>query len=241
MPPGVPPRVRRHVGSLTLRDGAFAHWPVDPAAVRSLVPDRLDVATFEGDAWVSVVAVRMADVRPRGVPRRLGLSFPQRNLRTYVRRGDEAGIYFVALDAPDPVGVPVARRVFGLPYHRADIEYERRGDELAFKSRRRDHPRPAFDATFAPRGDAAAAAPGSLDAFLAENYRFFAGENPLFAGDIDHPTWRMREADVTVLANSMFEAHGADASALRRPPDDPVGRVAAPTDVTVGRPRIVGR
>ena len=233
--------MRRHVGNLTLRDGAFAHWPADPVAVRSLVPDRLDVATFEGDAWVSVVAVRMANVRPRGVPRRLGLSFPQRNLRTYVRRGDGAGVYFVALDAPDPVGVPVARRVFGLPYHRADVSYERRGDELVLRSRRCDHPRPAFDAAFAPRGDASTAAPGSLDAFLAENYRFFAGGDTLYAGDIDHLPWRTREADVTVTENTMFEAHGLDPSVLRRPADDPLGRMAAPTDVTVGRPRTVGR
>ena len=235
--------MRRHVGSLTLRNGAFAHWPADPAAVESLVPDRLDVATFEGDAWVSVVAVLMANVRPRGVPRRFGLSFPQRNLRTYVRRGDgdEAGVYFVTLDAPDPVGVPVARRLFGLPYHRADVAYERLNDRLAFRSRRRAHPQPAFDATFAPRGDASTATPGSLDAFLAENYRFFAGERTLYAGDIDHPPWRAREADVTVSANSMFEAHGVDPSALRRPADDPVGRTTASTDVTVGRPRVVGR
>ena len=233
--------MRRHVGALTLRDAAFAHWPADPAAVRSLVPAGLDVATFDGDAWVSVVAVWMANVRPRGLPAWLGLSFPQRNLRTYVRRGDAPGVYFVALDAPDPVGVPVARRLFGLPYHRADVAYERRGDGLAFRSRRRARPSPAFDATFAPRGEASTADPGTLDAFLSENYRFYAGAAPTFAGDIDHPPWRAREADVTVTENSMFEAHGVDPTALRRPTDDPIGRVAGPTDVTVGRPRVVGR
>lgn len=239
--------MQTHVGALSLRDAVFAHWPVDPDAVRAVVPDRLDVATFDGDAWVSVVAVRMTNVRPRGVPASLGLSFPQRNLRTYVRDGEngtgteggESSVYFVALDAPDPVGVPVARRLFGLPYHRADAEYRRDGDGIRFRSWRRARPRPAFDAAFAPRGEEATAESGSLDAFLAENYRFYAGDDPLYAGDIDHPPWRTREADVTVYENSVFGTHGIDSAALRRPAHDPLGRVAARTDVTVGCPRTV--
>ena len=158
-----------------------------------------------------------------------------------MRRGDESGVYFVALDAPDRVGVTVARRLFGLPYFRADVAYERRGDERSLRSRRRARPRPAFDATFAPRGEASTGDPGSLDAFLAENYTFFAGTDPLFAGDIDHRPWRTREAEVTVTENTMFGAHGVDPSSLRRPADDPLGRVAERTDVTVGRPRVVER
>ena len=231
--------MQTHVASVTLRNAAFAHWPVDPAAARTLVPDALDVATFDGDAWVSVVGVEMADVRPRGIP--VGRTFPQRNLRTYVRRRGERGVYFVSLDAPDPVGVPVARLLFGLPYHRAEVSYARRGDELLFRSRRRNPPRPTFDAAFARRGDPAVPDPDSLDAFLAENYRFFAGDDRVFTGAIDHPPWRLREADVTVLENSTLEAHGVDAASVRRSLDDPVGRLAEPTPVTIELPGVVRR
>ena len=34
----------------------FAHWAVDPAVLRPLIPAGLEVDTFEGRAWVGVAA-----------------------------------------------------------------------------------------------------------------------------------------------------------------------------------------
>ena len=42
----------------TWNDLLFAHWPVDAARLRSLVPASFDLDTFEGQAWVGIVPFR---------------------------------------------------------------------------------------------------------------------------------------------------------------------------------------
>ena len=71
------------------RDLLFAHWVVDPAALRPLIPSSLVIDTFEGGAYLGVVPFGMEDVAPRGLPAVPHLSvFPEVNVRTYVRDGD---------------------------------------------------------------------------------------------------------------------------------------------------------
>ncbi len=241
---------------MTWRDGLFAHWPVATATVAETLPDRLSVATHDGDAYLGVVAFVMDDIRPRGIPR--GLSFPELNLRTYVEGPDGPGVYFYNLDADDPLGVAVARRLFALPYYRAEMRVRReepgetrirRGkrDEgtdvdrteptrIHFRSHRthRDAPPAGFDATYEMRGPARTAEPGSLEAFLVENYRFYAQGSRLYKGEIAHEPWALRDATATIRRNGLFEANGFD-----RPNGDPHLLGADPIDVTAGRLRRV--
>ena len=221
---------------MTWRDGLFAHWPVDPAAVAETLPERLSIATYDGDAYLGVVAFVMEDIRPRGIPR--GLSFPELNLRTYVEGPDGPGVYSYNLDADDPLGVAVARRLFALPYYRAEmrIRREAREDRVHFRSHRthRDAPPAGFDVTYETRGPARTAEPGSLEAFLVENYRFYALGSRLYKGEIDHEPWALRDATATIRRNGLFEANGFD-----RPDGDPHLLGADPIDVTADRLRRV--
>ena len=228
---------------MTWRDALFCHWPVDPAVVSATLPDGLTVATHGGDAYLSVVAFVMDDIRPRGAP--VGLSFPELNLRTYVEGPNGPGIYFYNLDADDRLGVAVARRLFALPYYHAAMDVSRpetadrskgAGGPVRFTSRRTHPgvPHVRFDATYEPTGEAFAAEPGSLDEFLAENYRFYAAGNRLYCGEIAHDPWRLREATVDLRANTLFEANGFD-----RPDGDPIVRYAEPIEVGADRIRSV--
>lgn len=117
--------------SLRWRDGLFAHWPVEAARVRPLVPDALDVDTREGTAWVSALPSLVEAGRPWLFPERFGLAFPQVNLRTYVRYEGRPGVYFLSLDADTPLGVRVARALYGLPYHDATIDFQREASEAS--------------------------------------------------------------------------------------------------------------
>jgi uncharacterized protein YqjF (DUF2071 family) len=105
-------------------------------------------------------------------------------------------------------------------------------DSVRFFSRRRnpDDPPARFDATYRPTDDAFVAEPGSLDAFLVENYRFYTGGRDLYRGDIAHDPWRLQPATVTVRDNTLFEANGFD-----RPTGDPLVHYAGALDVTAGR------
>jgi uncharacterized protein YqjF (DUF2071 family) len=219
---------------MTWRDGLFVHWPVDPDVVADTLPERLSVATYNGDAYLGVVPFLMSDIRPRGSP--IGRSFPELNLRTYVDGPNGRGVYFYNLDASDPVGVAVARRVFALPYYRARMRVDRDGDRISFASDRthRGVPSAGFDATYEPVGEAFTPEPGSCEAFLLENYRFYAAGRGLYRGEIAHEPWTLRPATVDIRTNTLFEANGFD-----RPERDRLVHYAEPIDVSADRLRRV--
>ena len=228
---------------MTWRDGLFLHWAVAPETIAETLPDGLSVATYDDKAYLGVVAFVMDDIRPRGAP--FGLSFPELNLRTYVEGPNGPGVYFYTLDADDRLGVSAARRLFALPYYRAAMEVSRGGqtegcdpntDRVRFTSRRIHSgvPPASFDASYEPTGESFTAESGSLDAFLVENYRFYADGNRLYCGEISHDPWRLRETDVDVRANTLFEANG-----FNHPDEEPLVRYAEPLDVSADRIRRV--
>lgn len=153
------------------RDVFFASYPVDPRTVATRLPDRLDVDTFDGDAYLSAVPFRVCDIRPTGLPAAVGLTTPELNLRTHVTCDGAPGIYVFSPDADDLFGVVGARLCNRLPYY-DDTTYDG-GTETRFRSSRRT-PRAralVFDASYGPVGEADQPAPDTLAAFLVERSR----------------------------------------------------------------------
>lgn len=226
----------RSLLSMRWEDVLFAHWPVAPGVVAATLPDGLDVDTYDGDTYLGVVGFRMQSIRPRGAP--VGLSFPELNLRTYVRGDEGGGVYFYNLDADDRIGVTLARGLFQLPYYRAEMRVEDGAAGIRFRSRRVHHDAPSarFDATYRPTGGDERASTDSLDAFLTERYRFYTESDGgrLYRGDIDHPPWDLTDATLTVRENTLFEANGFD-----HPDGEPRVRYSSGIDVTAGRIRRV--
>src|SRR5690606_562879 len=94
-------------------DLLFAHWPVPAAVVRKLVPPGLGIDEFQGTTWVGVVPFRMAGVMRRPFPDVPWISaFLELNLRLYVERDGRPGVWFLSLDAGNPLAVWAARRWF---------------------------------------------------------------------------------------------------------------------------------
>lgn len=216
--------------SMRWRDLLVASWPVDPAVVADRLPDGLAVDTFEDRAWLSAVPFVMADVRPRGLPSALGFTFGELNLRTYVTRDGERGIYFYNLDANDRVGVTLARTLFKLPYYRAEMDIHRSDEQVVFKSERTHGRVPdlAFDATYGPAGETDTADTGTLESFLLERYRFYAeGGDALYRGEVHHDPWPLAHADATFRTNDLFAANG-----FEHPDGDPHLLYSPGVDVT---------
>ena len=121
-------------------DLLFAHWSVPIAALRSQIPASLEIDTFDGAAWLAVVPFRMSGVRLRGTRAIPWLSsFPELNVRTYVKRNGKPGVWFFSLDAANAIAVEIARRWFHLPYFRAAMHIQKRGDWFEYSSVR-NHP-----------------------------------------------------------------------------------------------------
>src|SRR5690348_6294645 len=98
-------------------DLLFAHWALPPELMRPLVPKELTLDLYYGQAYVAVTPFWMSGVRPRFMPAVAGVStFPELNVRTYVRYDNIPGVYFFSLDAGSRLAVQGARWGYGLPY-----------------------------------------------------------------------------------------------------------------------------
>lgn len=98
-------------------DLTFLHWRYEPAVVQALLPPGLTVQVLDSSAWVGVTPFRMTDVRVPLVPAVPRWStFPEVNLRTYVRGPDGGdGIFFLSLDCPR-LAVLTGMRAAAVPY-----------------------------------------------------------------------------------------------------------------------------
>jgi hypothetical protein len=208
-------------------DLLFAHWPVAPSALAPLLPEGLQVDTFQGSAWLGVVPFWMDRVKFRGLPSILGArSFPELNLRTYVRdaQTNTTGVFFLSLDAANPLAVAFARTFYSLPYHWAEMHIEQRSErEFSFYSRRRLAPQPVlFKARYrglGPTRRLAESRPGSLEYFLTERYSLFTRDRAgqAMRAGIHHVPWPLEEAEAEIEHNDLAAAVG-----IRLPNEPPV-------------------
>ena len=162
---------------MSWHDLLFAHAPVPVAALRAVVPAGLELDTFDGTAWLGVVPFRMTRVGPRVLPPLPGLhAFPELNVRTYVKGGGHAGVWFFSLDAANRAAVWTARRFFHLPYFRAEMSCRPDGDGIAYASERThpDAPPAALRGRYRPVGDVYTTRRGDLDHWLTERYCLYA-------------------------------------------------------------------
>ena len=161
-------------------DLLFAHWVVDAAVIRRLIPHGLELDLFDGCAYVGAVPFRMEGVTPRGVPAMRGLeAFPELNLRTYVSSGGKPGVWFFSLDAGQKLAVRVARRLFHLPYFDAKFAIAIVDGRVEYSAVRtqRGGPDAAFAAKYRPVGAVYRSVQGSLERWLTGRYCLYAADD----------------------------------------------------------------
>ncbi len=223
----------------TWHDLLFAHWPVPIAALRSQIPASLEIDAFDGAAWLAVVPFRMSGVRLRGTPSIPWLSgFPELNVRTYVKRDGKPGVWFFSLDAANAIAVEIARRWFHLPYFRAAMQIQKRGEWLEYSSVRKHRGAPSAELflKYRPIAPPQSPVPGTLEHFLTERYCLYtinASGRPIRA-EIHHATWPLQLAEADFTKNTMPESHG-----ITLPNTKPMLHFASRQDVIVWSPQIV--
>jgi uncharacterized protein YqjF (DUF2071 family) len=220
----------------TWHDLLFAHWPVEPAVLRPLLPPQLQIDMFDGRAWLAVVPFRMTGVRLRDTPSLPWLSaFPELNVRTYVTCGGKPGVWFFSLDAANSLAVAIARAWFHLPYFRARMSCEERGGWIQYASERthRRAPAASLECRYRPVGDVFSLQAGTLEHFLTERYCLYAtnARGPIIRAEIHHPPWPLQPAEAEFTRNSITQSMGI---ALASPP---LLHFARRQDVVVWPPR----
>lgn len=190
----------------------FVHWPISEEALRPLIPDALTIGTFDGSAWIGITPFAMWDVRLRGMPALpLTRTTHELNVRTYVHHEGVPGVWFLSLDASNPLAVLGARVGFGLPYFLAWMTLDDRDETVRFTSRRL-HPgaRPAtFEVAWRRGASLPPAQPGSRAFFLIERYCLYVMRGGrLFRTRIFHEPWSLRRAELDGFRSTVLASHG---------------------------------
>lgn len=190
----------------------FLHWPINPALLKKLVPPILEIDTFEGRAYVGLVAFNVSGLRPVGTPSVPGLSsFLQLNARTYVKHGGNSGVYFLSIDASNAIAVWMARSFFHLPYFRARIESGIGNDRIRFESvRTHQGARKArFSCEWVPGKPLPPSHPGELTHFLTERFRLYTTyRNRAYENQVWHERWPLKNASIAEFETNVFETEG---------------------------------
>lgn len=218
----------------------FLHWPVPAALLRPLVPRQLAIDTLDGTAWISIVPFRILGMGPAWLPPLPLVSRSlQINVRTYVHLEGVPGVWFLSLDASNPLAVLGARAGFALPSFPARMAMQERGGSVCFASRRILAGPPAmFSAEWRTGPELPEARPGSPEFFLTERYCLYTVRGGrLLRCRIFHLPWSLRRARLDALSSSMLESHG-----LPAPGQEPIlHHQAAPMHLHIWRPQKTNR
>ena len=188
----------------------FVHWPMVPDLLRPLVPSALSLDLYEGMAWLTLTPFVVQAARPFGLPRCLGLSFLETNVRTYVHVGGrQPGVYFFSLDAASLLAVVGAWTTLGLPYMYAHGREEYSAAAVDYRLRRYTHAGAACHARYAPGEPTGSAEPGSLDFFLIERYLLHVQRGPsLWTVRVHHRPYPLQRVNSLRLDQTLVGADG---------------------------------
>jgi uncharacterized protein YqjF (DUF2071 family) len=100
----------------------FLHWEVDLNELQKFVPKELEIDTFDGKPWVSLVAFTMENIRPKYLPSFSPISnFDEINIRTYVKANNKTGVYFLSIEGGKYLSCKIAKALSKLPYRYSKI------------------------------------------------------------------------------------------------------------------------
>jgi hypothetical protein len=192
-------------------DVLMIHFEVDAGVLQRDVPFELDL--WNGRAFVSLVAFTMHGMRPRfGGKWTAPLFRPIAthdflNVRTYVRRGGECGIHFIAEWLTNRLAVMLGPRTFGLPYRYGRISYRRDLEKAGFFGRVTD-PKGGTITFEARIGDPVGFEPcaaGSLEEWLMERYSAFNSANNIRRFfRVWHPPWPQSPVNAVLGERSLL-------------------------------------
>ena len=160
----------------------------------------------------------MTGVRPRLAVSVPGIStFPEFNIRTYVRQGGKAGVFFITLDAQSIVTCAYAPYAYGLPYRYAKGRLDVDGSTYSWRSKRVDGGQELIGSCMGT-GETMLAEPGSLDEFLFERYCLYTlHKKKLCIAYTHHDPWVFCKGEAEVISNTLTKSYDLGISDVLQP------------------------
>ncbi|PYZ92643.1 hypothetical protein CR194_13325 [Salipaludibacillus keqinensis] len=190
-------------------DILFLHWPVDVETLRPHVPEELELDTHDGNSWISILAYVSTDNKAKKFGRTLtSSSIHQVNVRTYVKYGEESGVYFFSMEADHKAAVKASRSLAGLPFYQADLKHSKKDEGFRIQSTRTHSGEKGlqFKCSYKPSGEAHSPEPGSLEHWLTERNQLLRVKGKKVSkSTIDYKPWKIRPADVKITKNQLLD------------------------------------
>jgi uncharacterized protein YqjF (DUF2071 family) len=174
-----------YIGYQQWQDVVFLHCKVPAALLLPSLPAGLELDTYEGEAWVSLVAFCIPVLSPRYFFYRPSLhNLKEINIRTYVKNQQHPGIFMLHMAADHHLFVWLSRLFFALPYEKAVIGTAKGIYQCAHKAFH-------FDISYTSGIPIDHKKP--LDEWLTERYALFTfSGKKLYRIDIHHMPWKLK-------------------------------------------------
>ena len=183
-------------------DVLFVSFEIDVDLLRSELTKELEVDIFNGKAYLSIVPFVMSDIRFFFTPPLPFSKLIELNLRTYVRYKNKPGIYFFTLDSDHRLGNFLAQKIFNLPYRYAVLDVNidsnvydvQSKNSLSLKVSIKDK---KIKTDFSN--------------WISERYCLYnVVDGKVFRGDVLHPTWNLKEAEVINIDDQFSKQFNLD-------------------------------
>ena len=192
------------------RDVAFLHWAYPAEVLARYLPSGFEPDTFAGRGYVALSSFRIAAVGVGALPPSRVWAFPETNLRTYVIGPDGSdGLWFLSIDAESVPVTVWARLALGAPYHWAEMDVDRDGRSIRYRSRRRGAGQARHDIGIAvgdpvPEPDRE----GLVDWFTGRWRSWTHRAGVAISSPVAHEPWPLQHAEVVGLDETVFAAAG---------------------------------
>ena len=172
----------------------FLHWEVPYEILREMVPRNLNIDTFNGKAYVSIVPFTMENIRPKFLPAVGFISnFHEINVRTYVEHQGKKGVYFLNIEAEKYLSALISKQLSGLPYEKAEIH--RTDSKYTSTNSKKNY---SLDADFSI--GQLITNKTELELWLTERYcLYLTKNNDVYRYDIHHKEWELNEVKMNQL------------------------------------------
>jgi uncharacterized protein YqjF (DUF2071 family) len=204
------------------------NYEVDPAVLEPYIPQGLELDFWNNKTYVSVVGFAFQRARFFGMPVPFHGSFPEVNLRFYVKReltaGERRGVVFLKEIVPRRGVAFVAHALYGekfisLPMQMT-AEHDRHIRGMARRVRYNwrlggEHYAIEAASNSPPRHPE----PGSLEEFIVEHYWAYSGKSGCTEYEVEHPPWLIQDAQEASFIGDATALYGEEfAVVLARPP-----------------------
>ena len=197
---------------------SFLLWIVDKKYILPYIPKGLELDTYNNNAYISTIPFLMKDVMPRFLPSLNYIStFPEFNIRTYVKYKNKSGVFFLTLDAQSKITCLFAPYAYGLPYRYAKGSVQSKNMTYSWRSKRLSDSA-ELKGYCKPFGEHMTASRGSLEEFLFERYCLFTLiNNNLCIGYVAHKPWVYQIGKAKLEINSFTGAYNLGIKNLLMP------------------------